>query len=151
MADQLYLEDIVPGQRFTSGTRRLDADAIRAFAAEYDPQPFHVDEEAARNTFFEGLAASGWQTAAMTMRLLLDGGAPIAGGVIGGGGEIRWPRPTRPGDELHVESEVIEVKPSRTKPDRGMVTLRSRTLNQRGEEVQILTANLIAFRRPRTD
>jgi acyl dehydratase len=144
----LYLEDLRVGQRFTSGTWALDREQIRAFAAQFDPQPFHLDDDAARSTLFAGLAASGWHTAAVTMRLLVEGGAPIAGGVVGAGGDIAWPRPTRPGDVLRVESEVLEITPSRSRPDRGMVTLRSTTLNQNGEAVQILTARLVVPRKP---
>ena len=143
----LYLDDIAAGQRFTSGSLTVDAEAIKAFARQFDPQPFHLDEEAAEASLFGGLAASGWHTAALTMRLLNDGGAPIAGGIIGAGGEIAWPRPTRPGDVLTVVSEVIEVKPSKSRPDRGMVTLRSETRNQNGEAVQVLTAKLVVPRR----
>ena len=142
-----YLEDLEVGQRFTSGTHALDAAQILAYARQFDPQPFHADPEAAKDSFFGGLAASGWHTASITMRLLLDGGAPIAGGVIGGGGEINWPQPTRPGDILQVESEVLEVKPSRSRPERGMVTLRSITRNQKGETLQVLVAKLIVPRR----
>lgn len=148
MEAPLYLEDITPGLRFRSGEHRMEAADIKRFAADYDPQPFHLDEEAGRASFFGGLAASGWHTAAVTMRLLVGGGAPLAGGIIGAGGEIRWPQATRAGDVLHVESEVLEVTPSRSRPDRGMITLRSRTLNQKGEEVQVLTAKLVVFRKP---
>lgn len=144
----LYLDDLQVGQIFTSGSLTVDAAAIKAFAGQFDPQPFHLDDEAAKSTFFGGLAASGWHTAALTMRLLVDGGAPIAGGIIGGGGEIVWPRPTRPGDVLTVVSEVLEVTPSRSKPDRGMVTMRNETRNQRGEPVQIFTVKLVVPRRP---
>ena len=143
-----YLDDLAVGQRFVSGSLAVDAAAIKAFAAEFDPQPFHLDDAAAKASLFGGLAASGWHTAALTMRLLIDGGAPMAGGVIGAGGEISWPRPTRPGDVLTVTSEVIEVTPSKSRPDRGMVTLRSETRNQRDEVVQILTARLVVPRRP---
>ncbi|KFI32382.1 dehydratase [Haematobacter missouriensis] len=146
--EPLYLEDITPGLRFRSSEHRMETADIRRFAADYDPQPFHLDEEAGRASFFGGLAASGWHTAAVTMRLLVGGGAPLAGGIIGAGGEIRWPQATRPGDVLHVESEVLDVVPSRSRPDRGMVTLKSRTLNQKGEEVQVLTAKLVVFRKP---
>ncbi len=146
--DRLYFDDLQVGQRFASRSHALDEAQIKAFAAEFDPQPFHLDGEAAKSTLFAGLAASGWHTAAITMRLLVEGGAPIAGGVVGAGGEISWPRPTRPGDILQVESEVLEVTPSRSRPDRGMVTLRSETRNQRGEVVQILTAKLVVPRRP---
>lgn len=143
----LYLDDFHVGQRFTSGTRTVDEAEIKSFAREYDPQPFHLDHEAAKATIFQGLAASGWHTMAMTMRLLVDGGAPIAGGIVGAGGEIQWPRPTRPGDILQVESEVVDVTPSRSRPDRGMVTLRSETRNQRGEVVQVLVAKLVVPKR----
>jgi acyl dehydratase len=145
--ERLYLNDVQVGQRFTSEAHAVDEAQIKAFAVQFDPQPFHLDDEAAKGTLFAGLAASGWHTAAITMRLLVDGGLPIAGGIVGAGGEISWPRPTRPGDILHVESEVLEVTPSRSRPDRGMVTVRSETLNQRGEVVQILTAKLVVPRR----
>jgi len=147
VAERLFLEDFQEGQRFESGTREITAEAIKAFAAEFDPQPFHLDEAAAKDSFFGGLAASGWHTMAVTMRLMVEGGAPIAGGVIGAGGEISWPRPTRPGDVLRVVSTVEKVTPSRSKPERGMLRMRSETLNQRGEVVQVLVANLLAWRR----
>ena len=143
-----YLEDLQIGQRFASGTHAVDEAQIKAFAGQFDPQPFHLDDATAKHTVFAGLAASGWHTAAITMRLLVDGGAPIAGGVIGAGGEIAWPKPTRPGDILQVKSEILDVTPSRSRPDRGMVTVRSETFNQRGEIVQTLTAKLIVPRRP---
>ena len=143
-----YLDDLKVGQRFVSGAHELDAAQIKAFAAEFDPQRFHLDEEAAKNSFFGGLVASGWHTASITMKLLVEGGAPLAGGVIGAGGELVWPRPTRPGDRLHVESEIIEITPSRSRPERGTVTVRSETLNQRGEIVQAMTAKLVVQRRP---
>ena len=144
----LYLEDLHVGQRFASGAHAVDEAQIKAFAGQFDPQPFHLDDATAKHTMFAGLAASGWHTAAITMRLLVDGGAPIAGGVIGAGGEIAWPKPTRPGDILQVKSEILDVTPSRSRPDRGMVTVRSETFNQRGEIVQTLTAKLIVPRRP---
>ncbi|HMR31733.1 MAG TPA: MaoC family dehydratase [Geminicoccaceae bacterium] len=142
---RLHLEDLSIGQRFVSRPLPLSADAIKAFGGQFDPQPFHLDEQAAEASFFAGLAASGWHTAALTMRLIVES-VPLAGGVIGGAVEVTWPRPTRPGDVLTVESEVVEVKPSRSKPDRGMVTLRSETLNQRREEVQVMTAKLVVPR-----
>ena len=141
-----HFEDLRVGQRFSSGTHALDEAQIKSFARQFDPQPFHVDDDQARDTLFGGLAASGWHTAAITMRLMV-GGVPLAGGIIGAGGEINWPKPTRPGDVLHVESEIVEITPSRSRPDRGMVTVRSETLNQRGETVQVLTAKLIVPRR----
>jgi acyl dehydratase len=143
----LYLEEFYVGQRFVSTSHALDAEQIKAFARQFDPQPFHLDEETAKPTFFGGLAASGWHVAAITMKLLVEGGAPIAGGVIGAGGEVAWPAPTRPGDVLHVESEVMEITPSRSRPNRGMVTLRSETRNQRGEIAQVTTAKLVVHRR----
>lgn len=143
----LYFEDLHVGQRFTSGTQRLDAAAIQTFAREFDPQPFHTDPAAAEGTFFGGLVASGWHTAAVSMRLLLGSGLNIAGGMIGAGVEITWPKPTPPDSILHVECEILELRPSKSRPDRGLVTIRSETLDQLGEAVQILTAKLIVPRR----
>ncbi|MGZ5073106.1 MAG: MaoC family dehydratase [Usitatibacter sp.] len=144
----LYFDDLTVGRRFTSATKEVTEAEIKAFAREYDPQPFHLDEEAARSTLFKGLAASGWHTMAMSMRLMVEGGLPVAGGIVGAGGEISWPRPTRPGDVLQVVSEVVEATASRSKPDRGVVTVRSETLNQNGEVVQVLVAKLIVPKRP---
>jgi acyl dehydratase len=144
---RLYFDDLQVGQRFRSGSHALDEAQIRAFARQFDPQPFHLDDEVAKSTMFGGLVASGWHTASITMRLLVEGGAPIAG-IIGAGGEIRWPRPARPGDVLQVESEVLEVTPLRSRLDSGAVTVRSETHNQRGEVVQILTAKVVVPRRP---
>jgi acyl dehydratase len=141
----LYLEDLFVGQRFRSGTYLIDEAEIRGFAASFDPQPFHLDPEAGRQSLFGGLAASGWHTAAITMRLNVQSGLPLAGGIIGAGGEIKWPRPTLPGDILRVNSEVVDVAPS--KPDRGIVTVRSETINQRDEVVQVFMAKLVVFRR----
>jgi acyl dehydratase len=146
-AQRLYLEELSVGQRFTSGTHAVDAAQIKAFAAQFDPQPFHLDDDAAKGTLFAGLAASGWHTAAITMRLLVGSGLPIAGGIIGSGGEVAWPRPTRPGDILHVVSEIEEVTPSRSRPNRGMVRVRSETRNQRDEVVQVLISKLVVPRR----
>ncbi|WP_338811352.1 MaoC family dehydratase (plasmid) [Agrobacterium leguminum] len=141
-----YVEDLTVGQRFKSKGFDLSIEHIKEFATEYDPQPFHLDEDAARNSLFGGLASSGWHTAAITMRLIVDS-VPFAGGVIGAGGEISWPRPTRPGDRLSVVSEVESITPSRSKPDRGMVVLRSETRNQNDEVVQVLKARLVVPRR----
>jgi acyl dehydratase len=146
--DSLYLDDLTVGQRFASATYTVDAAEIQRFAAAYDPQPFHMDETAARETLFGGLVASGWHTAGMMMRLIVGGGLPIAGGIIGSGGELLWTKPVRPGDTLHVESEVLEITPSRSKPDRGMVVVRCVTLNQHGEMVQSFTPKLVVPRRP---
>ena len=145
---KLYLEDLTVGDRFQSEGHELDAEQIKAFAVLFDPQPFHTDEEAARSTFFGGLAASGWHTASITMRLLVQSGIPLANGIIGSGGQINWPQPTRPGDVLRVESEVMEITPSRSKPDRGMVQMRCETRNQRGEVLQHFLPKLVVMRRP---
>jgi acyl dehydratase len=144
--EALFFDDLRVGQRFTSGKHELDQEQITAFAKEFDPQPFHLDAEAAKDAFFGALVASGWHTAAVTMRLLVEGGAPLAGGVIGAGAEITWPSPARPGDVLEVESEILELRPSRSRPDRGIVTIRAETRNQRGEVVQVLIAKLIVPR-----
>lgn len=144
----LYLDDLRVGARFRSDEILLDESSLKAFAEQFDPQPFHLDDVAARGTLFGGLAASGWHTAAITMRLLVTSGMPLAGGMIGAGGEIQWPRPTRAGDVLCVESCIRAIRPSRSKPDRGIVDLESLTLNQRGEVVQRLLAKLVVFRRP---
>jgi acyl dehydratase len=142
----LFLDDLRVGQRFTSGTHLIDEGQIKAFAQQFDPQPFHLDAEAAKGTLFQGLVASGWHTAAITMRLLVQSGLPIAGGIIGASAEISWPRPTRPGDVLQVESEIVELRPSRSRPGRGVATVRSETRNQLGEVVQVLVARLVVPR-----
>jgi len=143
----LYLEDLHVGQQFTSATYLMEESRIKTFAEEFDPQPFHLDESAAAASIFRGLSASGWHTAAAAMRLLVTSGLPLANGVIGMGGEIAWPRPTRPGDTLRVESEIVEITPSRSKPNQGIVTVKSRTLNQNSEPVYVFTAKLLVFRR----
>lgn len=145
----LYLEDFAAGQTFSSPSATMDADSIKAYARQFDPQPFHLDEGAAAGTFFKGLAASGWHTVSMTMRLLVDGGLPIAGGIIGAGvDEIRWPRPTRPGDTLRLVTEILEVRPSRSRPDQGLMKVRTTTFNQKDEPVQVMVSNLVVLRRP---
>jgi acyl dehydratase len=147
-----YLEDFAVGQTFDSGRLKIDQERIKAFATEFDPQPFHIDEETARNTVFRGLAASGWHTAALTMRLLVESEFKPAGGIIGAGfDELRWPRPVRPGDELHVESEILEVRPSKSRPQQGVIKVKTTTLNQNGEPVQVYIGNLIVPRRPATE
>ena len=146
-----YFEDFAVGQTFGSGRLRIDKERCKTFAAEFDPQPFHLDEEAARETIFGGLAASGWHTAAVSMRLLVDGELKPAGGILSlgfGFDELRWPRPVRPDDELRVESEVLEVRPSKSRQDHGLVKVRTTTLNQSGEAVQVAIANLLVARRP---
>jgi acyl dehydratase len=145
----MYFEDLAVGQTFRSQSDSIDPERMKAFAAEFDPQPFHLDEEAAAGSLFGGLVASGWYTAALTMRLLVESELQIAGGLVGAGvEEIRWPRAVRPGDVLRVESEVIGLRPSQSRPDRGIVRIRSTTLNQEGQPVMIQVANLIVPRRP---
>lgn len=149
-AAKLGLEDLEVGQVFVSAGREVGADAIVRFAREFDPQLFHLDDAAASTTLFGGLAASGWHTAAITMRLIVDS-MPLAGGVIGSGGELLWPKPVRPGDVLTVEAEILEVVPSHSKPDRGSVKVRYITRNQHGETVQSFTPNLVVMRRASSD
>ena len=146
---QHYYEDFEPGQLYTGKKRiRVDADEIKRFAAAWDPQPFHLDEAAAAASVFGGLAASGWHTAAMTMRLFVDGDMKVAGGLIGMGlEELRWPRPVRAGDELRVQVEVLELRPSRSRPSYGLVKVRTTTLNQRDEPVQVAVNTLFVPRR----
>ena len=148
MTEALYLEDFSPGRRFVSTTHALDEAQIKAFAAQFDPQLFHLDAEAAKATFFGGLAASGWHTAAITMSLLVKSGMPIAGGLIGAGCELSWPRPTRPGYVLQATSEVLAVEPSRSRPERGTITVKTETRNQKGEVVQVMTSRMLVWRRP---
>jgi len=134
--NERYLEDFAAGQIYGSGRITVEEDRIKSFAAEFDPQPFHLDEDCARRSIFGGLAASGWHTAALTMRLLVESDFKPVGGIIGAGfDEFRWPLPVRPGDELHVESEVLEVRPSKSRP------------HQKGEVVQVSVGNLVVPRR----
>ena len=144
-----YLDDFTPGQRFGSGTIVVDKTRIKSFALEFDPQPFHLHEKAAQHTIFEGLAASGWHTAALTMRLLVQSEFRPIGGIVGAGfDELRWPRPVRPGDVLRLEIEVVEVRHSNSRPSQGLIKLRTTTLNQNNEIVQVSVGNLIVPRRP---
>jgi len=143
----LYLEDLQVGQEFCSAEHPLDAEQIVAYARQFDPQPFHLDAEAAKDTFFGGLAASGWHTMSITMKLLVQS-VPFAKGIIGAGGDIAWPQPTRPDDILRVKSTIKEILPSKSRPDRAIVRVRSLTVNQADQVLQELTANLLAFRRP---
>ena len=139
-----YLEDFEPGQTFRSGSLSIDKENIIRFAEEFDPQPFHLDEHAAKDSFFQGLAASGWHTAAMTMRLLIDTNIQPAAGIIGAGfDELRWPMPVREGDQLRVETEVLEVRQSRSRPTQGIMKVKITTFNQHDQPVQIAAANLV--------
>lgn len=148
MSEPVYLEDLAVGQTFSNGPVELTAEDIKAFAAQFDPQPFHLDEEAARASLFGALAASGWHTAALTMRLLVTGGPRFGWGFIGAGGEVSWPRPAYAGDSLTLHGEVIEITPSRSKPDRGIARVRLVMKNQRGEVVQDMVARVLVPRRP---
>jgi acyl dehydratase len=149
MTAERYLEDFTVGETFRSNSLTIDSSQIKAFAAEFDPQPQHLDDEAAAGGFFGGLVASGWHTAALTIKLIVLGEMRIAGGLVGSGlDEFQWFRPVRPGDTLRVESEVIEIRQSIARSDQGIVRLKIATLNQRGSPVLTLVANLIVPRRP---
>jgi acyl dehydratase len=145
---RLYLDDFTVGQRLKTGSVVVRAEDIKEFAARFDPQPFHLDDVSAKKSVFGELVASGWHTAALAMRLLVDGEMKVAGGLIGLGGEITWPRPTKPGDVLRVESEVLEIKPSRSRPDSGVVKIRNTAFNQNGEAVQIFIVSMLVPRKP---
>ncbi|HTV29354.1 MAG TPA: MaoC family dehydratase [Xanthobacteraceae bacterium] len=148
MTGKYFLEDFAVGQVFATGKLQVDTDQIKSFAKEFDPQPYHLDEDAAQKSPFRGLAASGWHTAALTMRLLVDGDFKPAGGILGVGFDaLSWPKPVRPGDELHAKSEILEVRPSKSRPDRGTIRVRTTTYNQHDEAVQEFTGNLLVPRR----
>lgn len=149
---ELYLEDFTVGQTFGSDHLTVTAAEITSFARDFDPQSFHLDHDAAKTTFFCGLAASGWHTAALTMRLLVESTFTPAGGIIGAGfEELTWPRPVRPGDDLHVRSEILHVRPSKSRPGQGMIKVCSITLNQHNEAVQRSVGNLLVMARPLVD
>jgi acyl dehydratase len=146
---ELYLEDLHVGDCFGSDTIMVTEESIIAFAREFDPQQFHLDAQAAEQSIFKGLSASGWHTAAMSMRLFITGELKIAGGSVGlGVDELRWPVPVRPGDVLRLETEILDVRASRSKPDRGIIRIRNVTTNQRGEIVQTFMAFVMVRRRP---
>ena len=142
----LYFDDLEVGMQFTSGSLRVEAGDIKRFAAEFDPQHFHLDERAAAKSMFGGLVASGWHTAAVSMRLLVDS-LPLAGGLAGAAVQVEWLQPVRPGDDLCVEVEIEELRASRSRPHRGSAVLRCATLNQVQEVVQMLTARIIVPRK----
>jgi acyl dehydratase len=146
-SELLYHDDIQVGTKFVTRGYQLSQPEIVEFASHYDPQPFHTDPELATASLFSGLAASGWHTAAVTMKLMVEHGMHLAGGMIGAGCELNWPAPTRPGDTLHVEGEVVEVAPAAPGRKRGMITMRSETKNQDGTVVQTLIAKLVVQRR----
>ncbi len=143
-----YLEDLVPGERYRTGSHTVDLAQIQAFARQYDPQPFHLDPEAAKHTVFGELVASGWHTMAITMRLIVEGDAQLAWGFAGAGAEgLDWPNPVRPGDTLRAENEVLEIKPSRSRPDRGIARIKTTTYNQRDEPVLVVIAKVLVPKR----
>ena len=147
--NERYLEDLHVGDRFGSDTIEVTKESIFAFARDFDPQAFHLDEKAAEQSIFKGLTASGWHTAAMSMRLFVTGQFRAAGGSIGlAVDELRWPQSVRPGDVLQLETEILDVRASRSKPDRGIIRIRNVTTNQRGEIVQTFTALVMVRRRP---
>lgn len=143
----LYLDDLYVGQRFSSRPHRIDAEQIKKFAAEFDPQPFHLSEEGAQGSIFESLAASGWHTAALTMRLLVES-VPLAEGLVGAELQLAWPMPTRPGMSLQVFSEIVDIIPSRSKPKMAIVTMRNETRDEHGQLLQLFTVKMPVFRRP---
>ena len=146
MSDRLYLEDLHVGQRFESSPHTLDADQIKAFARQFDPQHFHLDEAAAEKSMFKGLAASGWHTAALTMRMLVKS-VPLADGLVGAELQLAWPRPTRPGMTLRVFSEIVDIVPSRSKPDMAIVTMRNETRDEEGNVLQVFSVKMPVFKR----
>lgn len=148
MSTLVYFEDLEQGQRFTGSPVTITADAIKAFAAQFDPQGFHLDEAAGEASFFQGFAASGWHTASLTMRAMVESGPKLAAGWIGAGGDIAWKKPVYAGDILTLRGEFIELKPSRSRPDRGIAVVRCETFNQNDELVQVLHANVVVWRRP---
>ncbi len=150
MATELYFEDLYPGMKFESSrSYKVTAEEIKQFAESYDPQPFHLDEAAGESSFFKGLAASGWLTAAIVMRLRVES-IHIAGGMIGAGvDEMRWMQAVRPGDALRTEAEILETRPSQSRPMYGVVKSRTVVFNQRDEIVMRSVVNFLAPRKSR--
>ncbi|MCA1658955.1 MAG: MaoC family dehydratase [Verrucomicrobiaceae bacterium] len=149
LVTELYLEDLQVGDRFGSDSLQATEQEIVAFARDFDPQPFHLDPRAAEQSVFKELVASGWHTAAMSMKLFVTGGLKLAGGSVGlGVDELRWPRPVKPGDTLRLETEILDVRPSRSKADRGVIRIRNVTTNQGGQVVQTFVASVLVRRRP---
>ena len=145
MSQEMYFEDFYPGQKFNSlRSYRVTAKEIISFGEKYDPQPFHIDEAAGKNSFFSGLAASGWLTAAIVMRLRVES-INVKGGMIGAGvEEIRWTHPVRPEDKLRTESEILDVRRSVNRPGFGIVRSRTTVFNQRDEIVMKSIVNWLA-------
>jgi acyl dehydratase len=145
----LYFEDFTPGREFRTDGVTVTESQILDFALAFDPQPFHLDAEAAKQSIFGGLIASGFHTMALTFRLFAQTRA-LAASSLGSPGvdELRWLRPVRPGDTLRATVQVLEQRPSTSKPDRGIVRLHWSTLNQRGEPVLTMTSMQLVRRRP---
>lgn len=149
MSKAVYFEDLAVGQRLESSWVEMTEESLIRFSRENDPQFFHVDPEAAKESMFGGIIGSGWQTSALTLRLLLERcGLSFVGGVVGLDAQISWKRPVRPGDRLHIEGEITKLRTSRSHPDRGFVTFRAATLNGDGDTVQMIEATMLAFRDP---
>src|SRR5437870_9332947 len=147
---ELYFDDLKAGERFQSEPFEVPGKAIIEFAEKFDPQMFHLNPKTAERTIFKGLVASGWHTAAITMRLFVQT-LNFAEGAIGlGVDELRWPNAVRPGDALSVETEIIDLRVSRSKPSHGVVRLGNVTVNQRGEIVQTMSASALVLRRSDT-
>lgn len=146
-SEALYLDDLRVGQRFSSRKHRIDSDQIKRFATEFDPQPFHLSDEGAEGSIFGSLAASGWHTAALTMRLLVES-VPLAGGLVGAELQLAWPMPTRPGMDLQVFSEILDIVPSRSKPQMAIVTMRNETRDEHDQILQVFTVKMPVFKRP---
>ena len=144
---ELYFDDLKPGSTFESEMFSVPAKEIIEFAEKFDPQKFHLNAKSAERSIFKGLVASGWHTAAITMRLFVKT-LNFAEGAIGlGVDELRWPHAVRPGDILHVKTEILDTRLSQSRPNVGVIKLRNTTLNQRGEVVQTMTANALVPRR----
>ncbi|MFD0986366.1 MaoC family dehydratase [Methyloligella solikamskensis] len=142
-----YLEDLSVGQVFQTGRHRMEVDEIKRFAQQFDPQIFHTDERGAEGSFFGELVASGWHTGSVTMRLLVESRF-LADGFIGSHIDVTWPRPVKPGDVLRVQGTILEIDPSKSRPERGRITVSVETLNQRDEVVQKMITTLLVHRRP---
>lgn len=144
----IYLEDLAPGQVFESGSKTITEQEILAFAAQYDPQIFHVDPEGAKATLFKGLSASGIHTFGVSMRLLVESSFYPVNGIVSTGGDIRWKKPVRPGDTLRLNILVKEVVTDTKKSDRGVALVHIDTVNQHGETVQTFLTQVVTLRRP---
>ena len=145
---QLFFEDLAVGRTYETGSVAVTEDEVTSFAGRYDPQPFHTDAEAAKASVFGGLIASGWMTAALTMRLMVTGEFGFGSGAIGLGVEsLQWPRPVRPGDTLTATVDVLAARTSRSQPAHGIVKMRTTTHNQQGETVQVMVSHVLVPRR----